>query len=82
MQIRTSRDTDDDAIHALNRAVAAIPGGLARLEHEVTPDYVAHFLQKARAAGLSLVAEKTTKSSVKSTPTRRVSSASRMSGLI
>ncbi len=56
MQIRKSHAQDIDAVHALYRRVAATPGGLARLEDEVTVDYVSGFLSRALKDGLSLLA--------------------------
>lgn len=54
--ITTSQVTDTTAIGELYRAVAAIEGGLARTRDEITPEYVAHFLQQAHRSGFSLVA--------------------------
>ena len=55
--IRASRSGDEPRVSDLYRAVAATPGGLARLQNEVSLDYVQHFLQRAWRDGLSLVAE-------------------------
>ena len=57
MEIRESSSRDVDAVFELYQRVAEIPGGLARLVDEVTPDYVSTFLERARSSGLSLVAE-------------------------
>lgn len=54
--IEPSCPDDAPAVYALYRRVAAIPGGLARLEHEVTPEYVGHALERATQGGLGLVA--------------------------
>ena len=56
MEIRESVSQDVDAVYSLYRRVAATPGGLARLEDEVTLDYVSGFLSRAHGNGLSLVA--------------------------
>ncbi len=42
--IRPATPADGDGIVALHRAVAAIPGGLARRPEEVTPDYADYAL--------------------------------------
>ncbi len=47
---------DSQALLLLYRAVAAIEGGLARTAEEITDDYIRHFLQKAVACGVLLVA--------------------------
>ncbi|MCG2585288.1 GNAT family N-acetyltransferase [Massilia sp. TS11] len=56
MQIRPASPADADAILALYREVAAVPGGIARSPDEVSPDYVAGFMARAAAGGLELVA--------------------------
>ena len=56
MEIRESVAQDVDGVYSLYQRVAAKPGGLARLEDEVTFDYVSGFLSRAHAAGLSIVA--------------------------
>ncbi|MGE0622438.1 MAG: N-acetyltransferase family protein [Pseudomonadales bacterium] len=57
MQIRSSLPDDLDAVLALYRRVARVPGGLARLEPEVSREYVAGFLASAHSRGISLVAQ-------------------------
>jgi ribosomal protein S18 acetylase RimI-like enzyme len=57
MKIRTATADDAVAIFNLYRHVAAIPGGLARLEGEITLEYVNNFLCRSLANGLVLVAE-------------------------
>jgi len=57
VRIRPSEMADLDDVLVLYRRVARIPGGLARLEDEISKDYVAGFLAAAHARGLSLVAE-------------------------
>lgn len=57
LNIRTSTLDDASSIYQLYRTVAALPGGIARLEHEVSIDYINDFLTKAASRGLSLVAE-------------------------
>lgn len=56
--IEPSSPDDAAAVYALYRRVAAIPGGLARLAHEVTPEYIAHALERATQGGLGLVARR------------------------
>ncbi len=56
MKIRESVAQDVDAVYLLYQRVAATPGGLARLEDEVTVDYVSGFLSRAHAGGMSIVA--------------------------
>ena len=47
---------DLNDISALYRAVAAIEGGLARAQDEISDDYVRHNLVMSQARGLSLIA--------------------------
>lgn len=54
--IREAAPEDLPGVLALYRRVARIPGGLARLEHEIDEAYVRQFLTKASAEGLALVA--------------------------
>ena len=54
--IEAATDTDGAALATLYRAVAATEGGLARTQAEITDEYVAHFLAKAQASGIILVA--------------------------
>ncbi len=56
MDIRESSTVDEPAVFDLYKRVASVPGGLARLENEVVPEYVSAFLRKAQTRGLSLVA--------------------------
>lgn len=56
MNIRHANDRDADGILELYRRVAAIPGGLARLDDEVNRPYVEHFLAKSIEDGVVLVA--------------------------
>jgi len=56
VMVETPSQADLAGILGLYRAVAAIPGGLARTVEEITPDYVAHFLLRSLAAGVILVA--------------------------
>lgn len=54
----TIRDTqldDIDGIFALYLSVARIPGGLARLESELSKEYVSGFVSSSVSRGLSLV---------------------------
>ncbi len=55
--IRKAAASDHGRIVALYRAVAAVPGGIARTPGEVTDAYVAGFMQKAEADGVEFVAE-------------------------
>lgn len=55
--IRPATLADLPALVALHRAVAAVPGGLARRPDEVTPAYVEGFLTTALARGISLVVD-------------------------
>ena len=56
LAIESAREKDLTCILTLYRAVAVIPGGLARTEEEITPDYVGHFLARSLATGVILVA--------------------------
>jgi putative acetyltransferase len=55
--IRKAVKADASALLDLYRAVAAVPGGIARTPSEVSSDYVAGFMAKADAGGLQLVFE-------------------------
>jgi ribosomal protein S18 acetylase RimI-like enzyme len=55
--IRKAVAADHGRIVALYRAVAAVPGGIARTPGEVTDAYVAGFMHKAEADGVEFVAE-------------------------
>lgn len=55
-RVRPSTDDDLHAVIDLYRRVARAPGGLARLEDEISRDYVAGFLTSSSKRGLSLVA--------------------------
>jgi len=54
--IDSTRIEDKAAVFWLYQAVAAIEGGLARTQEEISEEYVGHFLRKSLASGLSLVA--------------------------
>lgn len=54
--LRPSTAADAAQLLSLYRAVAATPGGLARLPFEITPSYVQGFLDAAIARGVGLVA--------------------------
>lgn len=58
LDIARSGVEDAPEVLELYRAVAAIPGGLARGVDEVTPDYIAHALARASQGGLGLVARR------------------------
>lgn len=55
--IRKAVAADHARIKALYRAVAAVPGGIARTPDEVTDAYVSGFMQKAQNDGVEYVAE-------------------------
>lgn len=55
MNIRASSIDDLSVVRRLYDRVAAVPGGIARLEDEIDDDYVRYFLQNASDRGLGLV---------------------------
>ena len=55
--IRPSTPADAPAVRALYQRVSRESGGLARQPDEITADYVRHFLSRAQALGVGLVAE-------------------------
>lgn len=57
VKIRASTFKDQQSIFGLYAAVASVGGGLARLESEISSDYVADFLEKSIVSGVSVVAE-------------------------
>ena len=57
MRYRTATIEDLDRIIKLYQEVARTEGGIARLEPEITPEYVSSFLEKSLAAGLIIVGE-------------------------
>ncbi|HEY8937877.1 MAG TPA: N-acetyltransferase [Cyclobacteriaceae bacterium] len=57
MHIRTADIDDFSKIKTLYKEVAKHHGGIARLEYEITDDYVENFLKKSLATGLIIVAE-------------------------
>ena len=57
MRYRTADIDDLSKLIRLYKAVAREDGGIARLEHEVTEDYVKNFILKSLATGLIIVAE-------------------------
>ena len=62
--IDSAKFEDKSEIINLYRAVAAIEGGLARNQEEVTEEYVEYFLQKSHETGIILVARQTGMSQV------------------
>jgi len=54
--VRPARLDDAADILALYRRVARVPGGLARLEHEIDAAYVDGFVDRAQDAGIELLA--------------------------
>jgi ribosomal protein S18 acetylase RimI-like enzyme len=57
MQFRTAQIEDWPKIKQLHTEVAKQKNGIARWEHEVTDDYVKHFMGKALERGLMIIAE-------------------------
>jgi ribosomal protein S18 acetylase RimI-like enzyme len=57
MRYRTATIEDLDRLVKLYQAVARTEGGIARLEPEITPEYVSGFLEKSLATGLIIVGE-------------------------
>ena len=57
MRYRTATIEDLDRIVKLYREVARTEGGIARLEPEITQEYVSGFLEKSLTTGLIIVGE-------------------------
>jgi ribosomal protein S18 acetylase RimI-like enzyme len=57
MRYRTADADDLPRLVKLYKAVARVEGGIARLEHEVTEEYVKNFLYKSLANGIIIVGE-------------------------
>ncbi len=57
MRYRTATIEDLDRLMKLYQAVARTEGGIARLEAEITPEYISSFLEKSLATGLIIVGE-------------------------
>jgi len=57
MHFRIATTDDIVRIKTLYKDVARREGGIARLEHEITDDYIETFLTKSLATGLIIVAE-------------------------
>lgn len=57
MRYRTADLDDLPRIVQLYRAVARVEGGIARLEREVTDDYVRKFITESLASGIIIVGE-------------------------
>jgi len=57
MRFRTADIDDLPRLIKLYKAVAREEGGIARLEHEVTEDYVKNFIIKSLATGVIIVGE-------------------------
>ncbi len=55
--IRLTNIHDEASIYQLYKEVAKHTGGIARLEHEITVDYIKSNLQKSMAKGICLVVE-------------------------
>ncbi|HEX8060439.1 MAG TPA: N-acetyltransferase [Cyclobacteriaceae bacterium] len=60
MHYRTAEAADIPKLVKLYKAVAKIPGYLARLEHEITEEYVSDFVHKSLKSGLIIVGENET----------------------
>lgn len=56
-QIRSASLIDAEKIHLLYQAVARIEGGLARVEAEISKEYVEHNLSTGLSKGICLVAQ-------------------------
>jgi len=57
MRFRTADIDDLSRLIKLYKTVAREEGGIARLEHEITEDYVKNFILKSLASGLIIVGE-------------------------
>jgi ribosomal protein S18 acetylase RimI-like enzyme len=57
MRFRTADIDDLSRLIKLYKAVARQEGGIARLEHEITEDYVKNFMTKSMASGVIIVGE-------------------------
>jgi len=57
MHVRTADIDDFSKIKTLYKEVAKHHSGIARLEQEITEDYIENFLKKSLASGLIIVAE-------------------------
>ena len=57
MRFRLADIDDLTRITKLYKAVARVEGGIARLEHEITEDYVRRFITESIATGLIIVGE-------------------------
>lgn len=57
MHIRTAEPGDLSKIKSLYQSVAKAGDGIARLEHEISDDYIENFISKSLTRGLILVAE-------------------------
>lgn len=60
MHYRTAEESDIPRLLKLYKAVAKTPGYIARLEHEITEEYVSHFVHKSLKDGLIIVGENET----------------------
>jgi len=57
MRYRTAVIEDIDRLVELYKSVARAEGGIVRLEHEITDDYVRNFCEKSLETGLIIVGE-------------------------
>ena len=60
MHYRTANESDIPRLVKLYKAVAKTPGYIARLEHEITDEYVSHFVHNSLKTGLIIVGESET----------------------
>jgi len=59
MLIRRTKIEDVVELHEMYRLVASVPGGLARLEDEISEQYIKMFVERSISDGLTFVAEET-----------------------
>ena len=57
MHYRTATTNDVDRLIKLYKTVAGMEGGIVRLEHEITSEYVRSFCERSLDTGLIIVAE-------------------------
>ncbi|MDQ3292638.1 MAG: GNAT family N-acetyltransferase [Bacteroidota bacterium] len=55
--IRQAKLAEKEKIRTLYKKVAAVVGGIARIESEITEEYVTHFVSRAEHRGLEYVIE-------------------------
>ena len=57
MKLRKTTIKDLDAVFKLYKKVSLVPGGIVRLEHEISEDYISNFLKNTLDRGLGYVVE-------------------------